>query len=120
MGGTLAVSFFLSNASQYFLFFTPISLPFLMISTYIHFRILQFFYIGNSQFILAGKLKALKMDLKKWNVEVFGNIVDHKNSLMEKLIAVEDGEEDEMALLRKKEVVSELERLLLMEEISWR
>lgn len=33
---------------------------------------------------------------------------------------MEEGEENEMALLRKNEVAFELERILLMEEISYR
>jgi hypothetical protein len=32
-------------------------------------------FTGTPSFILANKLKALKSDLKKWNVKVFGNVV---------------------------------------------
>lgn len=39
---------------------------------------------------------------------------------MKELQALEEGEENEMALLRKNKVVFELERILLMEEISYR
>lgn len=38
-------------------------------------------FLGIPSFILASKLKALKLDLKKWNVEVFVNIDCWKNSL---------------------------------------
>ena len=31
--------------------------------------------LGAPSFVLANKLKLLKNDLKKWNVEVFGNVI---------------------------------------------
>jgi hypothetical protein len=37
---------------------------------------------GSPSFILAKKLKALKMDLKKWNEEVFGHVGHKRNQLM--------------------------------------
>ena len=40
---------------------------------------------GSPSFILANKLKALKMDLKRWNREEFGNIGQKKNNLMHSL-----------------------------------
>jgi hypothetical protein len=73
---------------------------------------------------LVRNLKALKADLKVWNEEVFGNVEFLKRSLMEEL-GILDGLEEVQALvdeekLRKTLVISELERTLLMEEISWR
>jgi hypothetical protein len=61
----------------------------------------------------------LKFDLKKWNVEVFGNVELKKRNLLEEL-QVFDVIEDGRALgteekSKKAEVVSELEVLL-----SWR
>ena len=37
--------------------------------------------LGASSFVLANKLKLLKNDLKKWNVEVFGNVEDRVRKL---------------------------------------
>lgn len=36
-------------------------------------------------FVLARKLKALKLDLKKWNDKVFGKVERRKRSLLEEL-----------------------------------
>ncbi|XP_042956371.1 uncharacterized protein LOC122292174 [Carya illinoinensis] len=84
----------------------------------------SYMFTGNPSFILACKLKALKQDLKKWNLEVFGSIDNQKNTLMEELQDFEarklTGDLSEEALARKRVVVSELEKVLLMEEISWR
>jgi hypothetical protein len=69
-------------------------------------------------------LKALKGDLKRWNEAVFGNVKGKKKILLEE-IRVFDIIEKERALgveerMKKAEVVSELERSTLMEEVSWR
>jgi hypothetical protein len=70
------------------------------------------------------KLKALKLDLKKLNEELFGNVDRKKRILLEEL-RVFDVIEKERALgveekIKKAEVVIELERSTLMEEVSWR
>ena len=39
-------------------------------------------YEGTSSFILTNKLKALKVDLKKWNAKEFGNVSSWKNTLL--------------------------------------
>ncbi|KAG6635923.1 hypothetical protein CIPAW_11G076800 [Carya illinoinensis] len=80
-------------------------------------------FIGTPSFILVGKLKALKLDLKKWNLEVFGHIDNQKNTLLEELQEL-DGKEllediSKERLLRKGTVMENLERVLLSEEISW-
>jgi hypothetical protein len=41
----------------------------------------SYYFEGNPSYLLARKLKALKSDLKKWNVEVFGDIGKHKKEL---------------------------------------
>lgn len=41
--------------------------------------------LGSPGFILAGKLKVWKEDLKKWDEEVLGNIIDQKKSPFEEL-----------------------------------
>jgi hypothetical protein len=40
-------------------------------------------FFGLPSFVLANKLKALKVDLKKWNEEVFGDIGKKKKELLE-------------------------------------
>ena len=40
-----------------------------------------FYVLGAPSFVLANKLKLLKNDLKKWNVEVFGNVEDRVKKL---------------------------------------
>jgi hypothetical protein len=40
---------------------------------------------GTPSFVLDSKLKALKVDLKKWNTEVFGNIERRKKNHFEEL-----------------------------------
>jgi hypothetical protein len=63
----------------------------------------------------------LKLDLKRWNEEVFGNIGRNKRIHLEDLW-VFDMHEESMALdeelMRKVEVVRELEKCTLMEEVS--
>jgi hypothetical protein len=39
----------------------------------------SYLFQGTASFVLSRKLKALKLDLRKWNKEVFGN-VDRKKS----------------------------------------
>ncbi|XP_035539695.1 uncharacterized protein LOC118344047 [Juglans regia] len=74
-------------------------------------------FSGTPSFILAGKLKALKQDLRRWNMEVFGNIDNQKTILLEELQELEEqlllGNASEEALLRKSVVVTELERVLV-------
>jgi len=66
----------------------------------------------------------LKIDLKRWNEEVFGNVERRKKILLEEL-RVFDIVEEERALgveesMKKAKIVSELERSTICEEMSWR
>lgn len=76
---------------------------------------------GTPNFIFAGKLKALKQDLKKWNLEVFGNIDNQKTTLSEALQELEGKElmrhTSEEVLLRNCSVVTNLERVLLLRRL---
>ncbi|KAG6626954.1 hypothetical protein CIPAW_15G089100 [Carya illinoinensis] len=42
-------------------------------------------FTGTPSYVLARKLKALKNDLKKWNLEVWGNINDQRDKLFTEL-----------------------------------
>jgi len=79
---------------------------------------------GTPSNILACKLKALKQDLKIWNEEVFGSVERNKRKLFDEL-QVLDSIESSRALveeenLKKTEIVNEIERISLLEEVSWR
>uniref|UniRef100_A0A2N9G874 Reverse transcriptase domain-containing protein n=1 Tax=Fagus sylvatica TaxID=28930 RepID=A0A2N9G874_FAGSY len=77
---------------------------------------------GTPSFILAKKLKALKLDLKKWNEKVFGNVGHKRNQLMLQLnqfdVLVEDRPLSEDENLQKERIRAELEPNALMEEIN--
>jgi hypothetical protein len=79
---------------------------------------------GSPTFILARKLKALKVDLRRWNEEVFGNVGRKKKILLEELRVLEIFEEEgalgDKERLKKAKVLSEIESSTLMEEVSWR
>jgi hypothetical protein len=84
----------------------------------------SYHFQGSPSFIFACKIKALKMDLKKWNEEIFGNIECNKSKLIDDLKELDVIEEvralDSEELAKKGEVSKELEACLLMEEVSWR
>uniref|UniRef100_A0A2N9GCH1 Reverse transcriptase domain-containing protein n=1 Tax=Fagus sylvatica TaxID=28930 RepID=A0A2N9GCH1_FAGSY len=79
---------------------------------------------GTPSFILAKKLKALKLDLKKWNEEVFGNVGYKRQQLMIQLDQLDVIAEDrplsvEENLIRER-LRADIDRNALLEEISWR
>jgi hypothetical protein len=73
---------------------------------------------------LAKKLKSLKLDLKKWNEEDFGNVLFKKNSLFQELQALESIEESRVLTEEERithaRIKMELEKYILFDEISWR
>jgi hypothetical protein len=78
---------------------------------------------GCPSFVLAQKLKALKADLKMWNDTEFGN-VENKRALLDDIKGL-DGIEEQRPLsseekLRKDVATVELEKTILLEEVSWR
>jgi hypothetical protein len=87
--------------------------------------------------VLVNKLKSLKLDLKKWNVEVFGDIGRKKKKKKKKKQKKKEKKEllegiQEMDVLaenrglteeeneKKEDMSRELENTLLCEEIHWR
>uniref|UniRef100_A0A2N9GXN7 Reverse transcriptase domain-containing protein n=1 Tax=Fagus sylvatica TaxID=28930 RepID=A0A2N9GXN7_FAGSY len=75
-------------------------------------------------FVLASKLKVLKEDIKKWNKESFGDVHIKKLELMKELQLLESKEnqglftgENRVCRLNTQ---AELERTLLLDEVSWR
>jgi len=79
---------------------------------------------GLPSYVLANKLKALKADLKKWNAEVFGDVGRKKKELLEGINELEGFEESrglvEEEPVRKSDMIREMEKTLLFEEINWR
>lgn len=79
---------------------------------------------GDPCFKMAKKLKLLKEDLKVWNREVFGRVDIRIFKALEEIRELDEkagsgvlsSEEDASRVERRQE----LERLLLLEEISWR
>ncbi len=66
----------------------------------------------------------MKQDLKIWNEEEFGNIEGRKNSLLssvKSLDALEDAQPlSDAELAQRDQERTELERIILMDEICWR
>ena len=79
---------------------------------------------GNPSYAMAQKLKVLKGDLKRWNVEVFGDIGKRKKELEEELgeldCTVESRELTVEEVIKRDECSQNLERTLFQEELSWR
>jgi hypothetical protein len=79
---------------------------------------------GLPSYVLANKLKALKANLKKWNVEVFGDVGKKKKELLEGIKELECIEESwglvEEEQVRKSDMIRELEKTLMFEEVNWR
>jgi hypothetical protein len=67
---------------------------------------------GFPSYVLANKLKALKVDLKKWNVDVFGDVGKKKNELLEGIRELECIDEDQELVeeerVRKIDMIREL------------
>jgi hypothetical protein len=79
---------------------------------------------GSPSHTLASKLKALKMDLKKWNVNEFGNIHFKHQKLLHSLHELESlGERRVLSKDEKNErihLISDLETNMYLDEICWR
>ena len=77
---------------------------------------------GSPRYVLANKLKALKTDLKKWNVESFGNVAVKKTQFWTSLAKLDNMTEGCPLTVDKKleneRTVEELEKMILLEEIS--
>ena len=84
----------------------------------------SYVFQGTPSFILAKKLAALKLDLKKWNEVEFGNATFKKQDLWSKLNVLEAKEETLRLTAEEKldqsNLRTDIEKLTLMEEISWR
>uniref|UniRef100_A0A2N9F9F3 Reverse transcriptase domain-containing protein n=1 Tax=Fagus sylvatica TaxID=28930 RepID=A0A2N9F9F3_FAGSY len=81
-------------------------------------------FSGFSGYILVQKLKALKLDLRRWNAEVFGDVNSRKNLLLASIQELDEMEEVRLLSLEEKlakgHSKTELEKVLLMEVINCR
>jgi ribosomal protein S8 len=72
---------------------------------------------GSPSFVLAQKLKALKVNLKLWNEQVFENVDSIKKSSSRRFAHADRLEEerglDSKELLKKSLIVSDQERIIL-------
>jgi hypothetical protein len=83
----------------------------------------SFQFFGSHSFVLAKKLRALKWETKKWNLE-FGDVRERNKASCEELKALDRMEEGRQLIeeekARRGQISRELETSLLQEEISWR
>jgi hypothetical protein len=80
----------------------------------------SFWFFGSPSFVLANKLRALKWEIKKWNLEEFGDVRERNKASCEELKALEKIEEGrqltEEEKARRGQISRELETSLLQEE----
>uniref|UniRef100_A0A2N9FU80 Reverse transcriptase domain-containing protein n=1 Tax=Fagus sylvatica TaxID=28930 RepID=A0A2N9FU80_FAGSY len=79
---------------------------------------------GTPSFVFANKLKALKVDLKKWNETEFGNVNVQKKTLLAGLREI-DTVADSRPLSaeeksKREQLAIDLEKVILRAEICWR
>ena len=83
-----------------------------------------YLFLGNPNFILAKKLAALKLDLKKCNEAEFGNVTFKKQQLWNKLNDLDVREETQLLTakenLEQVNLHNDIEKLTILGEISWR
>ena len=84
----------------------------------------SYLFQGTQSFSLANKLKMLKSDLKRWNVEEFSNIGLRVQNLWKDFNVLEVVEDDRVLTTEesreKDRIRGELEKTTLLEEIYWR
>ncbi len=73
---------------------------------------------------MASKLKALKIDLKQWNAQEFGNIAYQQQGILHSLHEIETAAEtyslSEEETAAKAKLILDWEKNSSLEEISWR
>ncbi len=80
--------------------------------------------IGAPSYMFAAKLKALKVDLKKWNATHFGHVSLQKKQMMVDLRGLDEVEESRPLTNeergQREDLIVGLVKVILMDEISWR
>ena len=81
----------------------------------------SYHFQGTLSYTLANKLKMLKLDLKRWNVEEFGNVGLRVQNLWKDFNVLEVIEGDRVLTakdsMEKERICGELEKTTLLEEI---
>uniref|UniRef100_A0A2N9HC19 Reverse transcriptase zinc-binding domain-containing protein n=1 Tax=Fagus sylvatica TaxID=28930 RepID=A0A2N9HC19_FAGSY len=84
----------------------------------------SYLFSGSPSYILVQKLKSLKVDLRRWNKETFGDVNVRKHDLQAQIQDFDFLEETrpltEEEGVAKDHLKAELENVLLLEEIKWR
>uniref|UniRef100_A0A2N9EUU7 Reverse transcriptase domain-containing protein n=1 Tax=Fagus sylvatica TaxID=28930 RepID=A0A2N9EUU7_FAGSY len=84
----------------------------------------SYLYNGSPSYILIQKLKSLKVDLRRWNKEIFGDVNLRKNDLQAQIQDLDLVEETRTLSVEegviKENLKADFEKLLLLEEIKWR
>jgi len=84
----------------------------------------SYIYEGKPSYVFARKLKALKVDLKKWNEEVFGNVgvqkKEMKKGLSELDMIAEERPLSEEENIKREDYSRSLERSTYLEKVSLR
>ena len=84
----------------------------------------SYHFQGSPSFQFASKLKALELDLKKWNDEEFGNVEGKMNKLWKNLEVLDLLEDSRLLSYdetsEKEQLRIDLEKVTLTVEICWR
>ncbi|WMV58897.1 hypothetical protein MTR67_052282, partial [Solanum verrucosum] len=84
----------------------------------------SFSYTGRPDYVLACKLKALKLKLKEWKQEEGGNLGSQRRRLLEQLAELDTERVNRTLTVeettKKAAVLLEYEELVKKEEVSWR
>ena len=79
---------------------------------------------GSASFILAEKLKVVKIKLKEWNRDVFGRVDYRKNLALEQLQFWDEKEKTNRLSLEemdaRREAMEDFKKWVLLEEVTWR
>jgi hypothetical protein len=76
---------------------------------------------GTPCFVLAYKLKHVKLDLKRWNNS--GNVEERKKSLLAEIQTLDLLQEDRPLaeeIVKRDLLKADVEKVVLMQEVSWR
>jgi hypothetical protein len=84
----------------------------------------SFQFFGSSSYVMVKKLRALKWEIKRWNLEEFVDVREINKARCKELKTLDCTEEGihltKEEKVRRSQITRELEASLLQEEISWR
>ena len=84
----------------------------------------SFEFRGTHNYVLMEKMRALKVKLKAWNKEVFGNVEEQKKSVLKKVALLDDIESQRPLSDGERQdrlgAMEDFKKRAIMEEILWR